>query len=76
MATLVHTGYYRKFIRGYADITSPMEKLLKKYVKFQWNAECQKSLDVLKEKMVSTPILVFPDRGNNFMCKSMNHLSC
>jgi hypothetical protein len=29
-ATLRHTGYYRKFINGYAKITAPMEKLLKK----------------------------------------------
>jgi hypothetical protein len=36
-----------------------MEKLLKKDIKFQWNEECQQSLDILKEKMVTTPILVF-----------------
>lgn len=35
-----------------------MEKLLKKDVKFYWNEECQKSLDVLKEKMVIAPIIV------------------
>ena len=58
---LGHTGYYRKFIKGYAKITSPMEKLLKKDVKFLWNEECQQSLDTLKEKMVTAPILVFPD---------------
>ena len=38
-----------------------METLLKKYVKFQWNEECQKSIDMLKEKMVYAPILVFLD---------------
>ena len=29
-ATLGHNRYYRKFIHGYAVITAPMEKLLKK----------------------------------------------
>jgi hypothetical protein len=51
---LGHTRYYRKFIRGYAQIiVLCMEKLLKKYTKYQWNDECQQSLDILKEKMVS-----------------------
>ena len=31
---LGHTEYYRKFIKGYAKITAPMEKVLKKDVKF------------------------------------------
>ena len=43
-----------------------MEKLLKKEVKFLWNEECQQSLDTLKEKMVTTPILVFLDWNKPF----------
>jgi hypothetical protein len=31
---LSHIGYYQKFIKGYAQNTSPMEKLLKKDAKF------------------------------------------
>ena len=37
--TLGHTGYYRKFIKEYAQMTAPMEKLLKKDTKFQWNED-------------------------------------
>jgi len=37
-----------------------MEKQLKKDNKFTWTEECQRSLDILKEKMVIAPILVFP----------------
>ena len=59
--TLVHIGYHNNFIRGYAEITTPMEKLLKKYAKFKWNDKFQKSLDILKKKMVASPILVFID---------------
>ena len=29
--------------------------------KFEWTMECQKSLDILKENMVTAPILVFPN---------------
>lgn len=36
-----------------------MEKLLKKEATFYGNEECQHSIDVLKEKMVTTLILVF-----------------
>jgi hypothetical protein len=64
--TLGHIGYYRKFIKGYAQITTPMEKLLRKDTKYQWNDECQHSLDTLKEKMVTAPILVFPDWKKTF----------
>src|SRR5277367_3903472 len=64
--TLGHTGYYRKFIKGYAQITAPMEKKLKKDTKFEWTPECQESLNILKEKMVTTPILVFPDWSKEF----------
>lgn len=59
--TLGHMGYYRKFIKGYAQTTTPLEKLLKEDAKYQWTKECQQSFDILKEKMVTVPILVFPD---------------
>jgi len=43
-----------------------MEKLLKKDVTFCWNNDCKKSLDILKEKMVTASILVFPDWKKEF----------
>jgi hypothetical protein len=64
--TLGHTGYYKKFIKGYVQITAPMEKLLKKDTKFQWNEDFQQGSDTLKKRMVRTHILVFPDWENTF----------
>jgi hypothetical protein len=35
--SLGHKRYYIKFIKGYAQITTPMDKLLNKYCQFQWS---------------------------------------
>ena len=37
---LGHTGYYRKFIRHYFDITYPMEEFLRIDVRYHWIEEC------------------------------------
>ena len=38
--TLGHTGYYKNFIKGYALVTAPMERLLKNDTMFQSKDEC------------------------------------
>jgi hypothetical protein len=43
-----------------------MERLLKKDSKFQWTEKFQQSFDTLKKKMVTAPILVFPDWSKEF----------
>ena len=48
------------------QITAPMDKLLRKDTKFQWNEDCQCRLDKLKENMVTMPILVFTDWEKTF----------
>jgi len=58
--------YYRNITNGYAQITAPMEKLLKKDVTFYWNEDYKKILDVLKEKMATVLISVFPDWKKEF----------
>jgi len=55
-----------KFIKVYAQITMLMEKLLKKDAMFCSDEDCQSSLDVLKETMVTVPILVFSDWQKEF----------
>lgn len=58
-STLRHTGYYRKFIKRYAQIMEPIEWLLKKDATYYWNEECKKILETLKQKMASATIFVF-----------------
>ena len=64
--TLGHTGYYRRFVRNYASITTPMEMLLKRKEEFTWTSDCQTTLNKLKERLVSAHILVYPDWNKMF----------
>jgi len=43
-----------------------MEKLLRKDIPFIWTAQCQEALDILKEKLVTVPIRIFPDWEKTF----------
>ena len=37
---LGHAGFYRRFIMDFSKIAKPLYKLLEKYAKFIWDAEC------------------------------------
>jgi hypothetical protein len=65
-ATLEYTWYYRRFIRNSAKVVAPLENLLCKDTNYIWNPECQEALETLKEKLVTTPILIFPYRDKIF----------
>ncbi|XP_057985297.1 uncharacterized mitochondrial protein AtMg00860-like [Hevea brasiliensis] len=41
-------GYYRRFVKGFSLIATPLIKLLHKNVKFDWNDKCQASFEKLK----------------------------
>ena len=58
-------GYYRRFIPNCSTITAPLTKLLKKHTKYFWDSDCQKSFEILKQKLVSAPVLSYPkyDQG-------------
>jgi hypothetical protein len=43
-----------------------MEKILKKDCQFSWTEECQQRFNTLKQKMVTAPILFFPDWSKEF----------
>ncbi len=61
------TGYYRKFIQNYADIAQPLSSLLKKNSTFYWGPSQNKEFETLKEKLTSSPVLIFPDYSKEFI---------
>ena len=60
------TGYYRKFVPRFADISRPLTTLTKKDRKFEWTPACQKSFDLLKETLCGEPILKYADTSKPY----------
>ena len=54
-------GYYRKFIPRFADIARPMTNLTNEDVSFEWTLQCQASFEMLKDALITSPILKYPD---------------
>jgi hypothetical protein len=60
-------GYYRRFIKGFSKIASPITSLQKKGVKFEWTPKCEESFQQLKNILTSAPILKIADPDEDFV---------
>ena len=60
-------SYYRKFVKGFSQIAKPITTLLKKDVPYIWTNDQQNSFDKLKEKLITSPILQYPDFTKEFI---------
>ena len=58
---LALTGYYQKFIPCFSEISRPLAKLTAKDTQFEWTPQCQFSFEMLKDALMSAPILKYPD---------------
>ena len=76
--TQVHTfcglaGHYRRFIKRFANIVCPLYDVLGKEVKMgpvDLPPEAQEAMNILKEKVQSPPVLVFPDFNKPFLLET------
>ena len=61
-------NYYHKFIYNYVTIAEPLNKLLRGHKKqFLWTVSCQQAFDHLQSKLVTSPILGYPDFATPFV---------
>ena len=70
-------SYYRRFVNNFASIASPLHKLVGEAgggknknknapIEIGWTAEHQKAFEMLKEKLVQSPTLAYPDFSKPF----------
>ena len=63
-----------RFISKFADRCRPFYQLLKRWKGFQWDEECEKAFQDLKEYLTQTPMLTAPDPGEDlFMYLSVSN---
>ncbi|XP_044511506.1 uncharacterized protein LOC123229651 [Mangifera indica] len=72
---LGHAGFYRRFIKDFSKIAQPLSRLLQKNVQFEFDRECKKAFDQLKEHLISAPIVQPPNWELPFeiMCDASNY---
>ena len=66
-------GHYRRFIKGFANIACPLHDMLGKEVKMgpvDLPPEAWEAVNILKGKVQSAPVLVFPDFDKPFLLET------
>ena len=58
---LGHAGFYRRFIKDFSQIEKPLSNLLVQGTPFAFYSQCLHEFSILKDKLVSAPIVVAPD---------------
>ena len=58
---LGHAGFYRRFIKDFSQIAKPLSNLLVQGIPFEFDSQCLHAFSVLKDKLISAPIVVAPD---------------
>ena len=67
-------GYYRQFIKDYAQVVAPLErscriiwnKKKRKETEIEWNREFEESFEKLKVALTNAPVLAYPTKEGQF----------
>ena len=59
-------GYYRRFIEDFYRLATPMTRLTRKEVKFEWNDLGERAFQGLKSRLTIAPILIVTEQGQRY----------
>ena len=72
---LGHAGFYRRFIKDFSQIAKPLSNLLVQGIPFEFDSQCLHAFSVLKDRLISAPIVMAPDWSFPFelMCDASDY---
>jgi hypothetical protein len=59
-------GFYRRFLKDFSTIATPLHELTKKSATVTWTAPYHNAFDILKDKLTHAPLLQLPDFSKTF----------
>ncbi|KAI3754885.1 hypothetical protein L1987_54677 [Smallanthus sonchifolius] len=63
-------GYYRRFIQDFSRIASPLTKLTRKEVKYEWGPTQNNAFEELKAQLTQAPVLALPEGNEDLVVYS------
>jgi hypothetical protein len=60
-AFLGFANFYRRFISGFSELASPLTRLTRKNISFEWTPKAQTAFNALKEAFTTAPIVTHFD---------------
>ena len=64
------SSYYRRFVPNFSKIACPLQSLTRKDAQFIWTDVCERSFQLLKEKLTSAPVLSYPTFDKPFVIET------
>ncbi|GKV10849.1 hypothetical protein SLEP1_g22159 [Rubroshorea leprosula] len=62
-------SFYQRFIKDFSTIAAPLTEIVKKSVGFKWESEQENAFNLIKENLISAPLLALPDFTKTFEIK-------
>ena len=59
-------SYYRRFVKNFSRVAQLLHNLTQKGAAFAWSQECEEAFLQLKQRLIQSPILMYPNFDQDF----------
>jgi hypothetical protein len=59
-------SFYRRFVKNFSTLATPLTEIVKKYVGFKWGSEQDRAFIEIKARLCGAPLLALPNFSKTF----------